>query len=90
MFQSSSAPPRIWPATPPTPTVRPNQDSALERSSTGKIAAITASTWGTIIAAVAPWRRRAMTSWVGLSARPHRSDATANALMPPTNSLRWP
>ena len=89
-FQSSSSPPSTWPETPPTPTVRPNQDSALARSSRGNVAWMTASTWGTISEAVAPWISRAMTSSAAELATPQSREAAAKASMPATNSVRWP
>jgi hypothetical protein len=48
------------------------------------------STWGTIIAAAAPWKRRATTRMSLVGASPDSADATVNAAMPAKKTRRRP
>ena len=65
-----SSPPSSGPLTVPRPAVTPKPASALIRSRGGKMTWMTASTWGTMIAPIAPWATRQAISMPGLGARP--------------------
>lgn len=82
MFHSVSSAPSIGPETAPRPTIAPNMPKTLPRSCGGKVTWMIASTCGTIMAAMPPWRMREATSTSGLGAMPQSSEAVVKPAMP--------
>ena len=85
-----SRPPSSGPLTVPSPAVTPKPASALIRSRGGKMTWMTASTWGTMIAPIAPWATRQPISMPGLVAAPHSADMIVKPATPIRNSRLRP
>ncbi len=85
-----SSAPISGPETAPRPTTAPNIPNTLPRSWAGKVAWMIDSTWGTISAAVPPWRTRVAISISGPEARPQSAEATVKPLIPSRNSRLRP
>ena len=81
-----SSPPSSGPLTVPSPAVTPNPASALIRSRAGKMTWMTASTWGTMMAPMAPWTTRQPISMPGPVATPHSADMIVKPATPIRNS----
>ena len=62
----------------------------MRRSRAGKLTRMIESTWGTIIAAAAPWTRRATTRMSLVGASPLAAEASVNAAMPAKKTRRRP
>ena len=84
--RSVTTPPSSRPIDAPAEETAPKRASARFRAaSSGALVVSRASTLGAAIAAPAPCRARARTSWVGVCARPPSSEKTVNMLSPISN-----
>ena len=91
LVNSTSTPPRTWPATKPTEEIAPYRPMARVRSApSGKLVVMRDSAAGATIAAPAPWMTRAAISSAESWARPPARLASANAMSPITNIRRRP
>ena len=90
MSADTSRPPTTWPTTLPMPAVAAYRPMARARRSPPVVAWIVASTWGTIIAAVAPCAALPTTSVAAVGASPQASDVTVKPAIPARNSRRRP
>ena len=82
MSAEISRPPSSWPAALAMPAVAPYRPSARLRASPVVVAWMVERTWGSIMAAAAPWSARKATSSSTFGASPQASDVTVKAAMP--------